>query len=271
MERKRHFRTAVITWNVVAPLVAGVLWWSGSPWLALLAIMSAHALWLGPTLVPGCSWAGEVVMNLGAARAGAGSPEPIAPADSREVWLTIDDGPHPEDTPLLLDLLDQYGAKATFFIIGARAASLPHLVEEVVRRGHGVGNHTQHHPQYLFWAYGPRGVKREIGDCQKLLASITAGAEPRWFRAPAGFKNPFAQVEVERLGLRLACWSARGRDGVIKDQAEILSRLKAGIKPGAILLMHESRDDGKGGRLAPQVLKALLQELAERGFRCVLP
>lgn len=253
----------------MAPVVALVLLLRGQGWLALAILMSAHALWLVPTLWPACNWLGEVVCTLKEAR--EGQHERPYDEGAKEVWLTIDDGPDPLDTPLLLDLLDQHGARATFFFIGARARKHPELVGEVLRRGHTVGNHTQNHVQYWFWAFGPSKVAREVGECQDALEDLAGGEAPRWFRAPAGFKSPVVQAEVERRGLRLAGWSARGRDGVIKDQDEILRRLTVGLRPGAVLLMHEGRDDGQGGRLAPQVLEKLLTWLRQRGYRCVLP
>lgn len=268
-EKRYQLRRGVILWNVAAPVVAVLLLWQGWGWLALGAVMSAHALWLVPTLWPPCQWLGEVVCSLKEAR--QGQMERVFDDDAREIWLTIDDGPHPEDTPVLLDLLDRYGARATFFFIGARAAEHPHLVAEVRRRGHTVGNHTLNHVQYWFWAYGPAGVRRELVGCQEVLRDLCEGESPQWFRAPAGFKNPLVQDLAEKLGLRVAGWSARGRDGVIDDQVAILDRLKAGVRPGAVLLMHEGRDDGKGGRLAPQVLEKLLGWLKEQGYRCVLP
>ncbi|HSJ03529.1 MAG: polysaccharide deacetylase family protein [Verrucomicrobium sp.] len=268
-DRKQWLRRKVILWNTVAPLLAVALLTLGHGWFALGLIMSAHVVLLYPTLRPECGWLGEVVCDLKAARQGEKN-RPYDPS-AKEIWLTIDDGPDPSDTPKLLDLLDEFGARATFFFIGAKATAHPDLVSEVRRRGHTVGNHTQTHPQYWFWAHGPASVKREIKDCQEILTELCDGESPEWFRAPAGFKNPWVQAEVEAQGLRLACWSARGRDGVIKDQKEILARLKAGVVPGAILLMHEGRDDGQGGRLAPQVLKQLLEWLKAKGYRCVLP
>lgn len=257
MASKRRIRQGIIVVNCVAPFVMLGLFIAGHPWWALAVIVFAHALWLLPTLLPACDWCGPVVCKL-------------PPTGEKEVWLTIDDGPDEHDTPLLLDLLDAHGAKATFFFIGAKAARHPGLVREVVSRGHEVGNHTMTHPQYSFWAYGPGAARREIMDCQRALHEA-CGVTPTWFRAPAGFKSPFVQAIVEREGLRLACWSARGLDGVDTYKTRVLERLKSGIAPGAIILMHEGRLDLEGKRLAPQVLGGLLTWLQANGYRCVLP
>ncbi|MDP4780163.1 MAG: polysaccharide deacetylase family protein, partial [Akkermansiaceae bacterium] len=99
------------------------------------------------------------------------------------IWLTLDDGPCPETTPAVLDLLDEHGAKATFFLIGDRAAKHPELVREIRRRGHGIGNHSWSHPRAFFWCLGPVRTWREITRCQRALTEIT-GEAPVWFRAP---------------------------------------------------------------------------------------
>lgn len=261
MHVRRLVRRTIISVNAIFPLVALWLFFSGRGWLALAGIATAHALWLIPTLWPACAWCGEVVTTLRQTGAKA----------ERCVWLTIDDGPDPVDTPRLLDLLDAHDAKATFFFIGAKAARHPQIVANVVKRGHSVGNHTMTHPQFWFWAFGLAAVKREITECQRVLTETTGGIAPRWFRAPAGLKNPFVSLVVEQQDLRLACWSARGLDGVSTDKNRVLQRLERGVRPGAILLMHEGRVAPDGGRLAPQILEAVLQSLRTNGYTCVLP
>lgn len=257
MNARRMIRWLIIGLNVVAPVAALELWISGAGDWALAVIMAAHALWLMPTLWPTCGWCGEVVTRLPGTH-------------GRQVWLTIDDGPDPEDTPRLLDLLDRHQARATFFFIGTKAAVHPELVTEVLRRGHAVGNHTMTHPQFWFWAYGLTAVRNEITSCQSLLTLVT-GVAPVWFRAPAGLKNPWVHAELERQHLRLACWSARGLDGVATDKDLVLRRLKRQVRPGSIVLMHEGRVDAEGRRLAPLILEDLLHWLAAESYCCTLP
>ena len=269
MHWRRVIRHTIIAWNVVAPLICVALLVQGRGWLALGVIMSAHALWLVPTLIPACQWCGEVVTTLAQARNLRGE-EGVHPDGANEVWLTIDDGPDPADTPKLLDLLEAHEAKATFFFIGAKAAQHPKLVRAVVERGHQVANHTMNHVQYWFWAFGPGGVRREIAQCQETLAKIT-GSVPVWFRAPAGLKNLLVQQYLEKKSIRLAGWSARGLDGVVNDKARVMQRLLGEVKPGGIILMHEGRLDDKGARLAPEVLSELLEWMKSSGYLCVLP
>lgn len=192
-------------------------------------------------------------------------------ASPGEIWLTVDDGPDPHDTPRLLDLLDAADARATFFVRGDRARAHPELVREIVRRGHGVGNHTDTHPQAAFWCLGPRRMAREIGGCQETLRELT-GTAPRLFRAPVGMVNPFVHPAAQAHGLTVVGWSARGFDGVAgADPAEVVRLILADLRPGGIALLHEGRRKPKGDAPNVRTLGLLLAALREHGWRAVLP
>src|SRR3546814_3779319 len=113
-----------------------------------------------------------------------------------------------DDTPALLDLLEAHGAKATFFLVGERAAARPDLVRGIAARGHGIGNHSHGHPQAWFWALGPARMRREIMQCQEVLRAIT-GRAPRWFRAVVGHANPFVSAPLRDCGLARVAGDAR--------------------------------------------------------------
>ena len=248
-------RRTILFWNALGPLVVLALMACGHPWSAFGILAGGHALWLWATLVPGCGWWGPVVREV---------------PGSKSVWLTIDDGPDPEDTPRLLELLDAAGAKATFFVIGERALRHPELIQAILAAGHEVGNHTQRHRAGAFWCLPGRMVAEEIEACQQGLRAL--GVEKvRWFRAPAGFRNHAVHPVLRRLGLRLVGWSVRGFDGVSADAEKVSARLRAGVRPGAVVLMHEGRLADDGHRLAPQVLASLLADLEKRGLQAVLP
>ncbi|MGY0504905.1 polysaccharide deacetylase family protein [Luteimonas sp. e5] len=187
------------------------------------------------------------------------------PTQAPEVWLTIDDGPS-ADTPALLDLLDEFGARATFFLVAQRAAAQPQLVAEIVHRGHDIGNHSHSHPQAWFWALGPRRMRAQIEQAQATLTAL-AGRAPRWFRAVVGMSNPFVQAPLRDLGLARVAWSARGFDGVGYPPQRVLARLAPQLKPGAIVLLHEGGADGRH----VEILRRVLEELERRGLRAVLP
>lgn len=246
---------------MATPVLLPVAWQHShaAGWGALAAMASAHLSLAYGTLRPNCRWFGPVLTGF-------------APQTAGEVWLTIDDGPDPEDTPRLLDRLDAAGARATFFVRGDRARAHPGLIAEIVRRGHGLGNHTLTHPQATFWCVGPRRAAREIAGCSAVLRELT-GTAPGLFRAPVGMVNPFVPPVVAAHGLRLVGWSARGFDGVTHraEPRAVVARILQTLRPGGIVLLHEGRRGPAGERINVQAMEFLLAALAERGWRGVVP
>ncbi|MEX3925285.1 polysaccharide deacetylase family protein [Paraburkholderia sp. BR10936] len=182
----------------------------------------------------------------------------------QRIALTIDDGPDPEVTPRVLDLLDHFDVRATFFCIGDLARRHPHLVEAIVARGHAVENHSQRH-RHTFSVSGPIVMKREIEAAQRTLTEI-AGTPPRFFRAPAGLRNPFLEPVLCGLGLHLASWTRRGFDTRAKDAGTVTHRLLDGLAARDILLVHDGHAarDASGKPLVLDVLPPLLRAAAER-------
>ena len=225
---------------------------------ALGALLANHLLIGAIGLWPRSDWLGPNWTRLPAAAAARG-----------EIALTIDDGPDPVVTPQVLDLLDRYEARATFFCIGEKARRHPDLCREIVRRGHAVENHSQHH-RHGFSLMGLHGLMRELQAAQDTLCAIT-GQRPLFFRAPAGLRNPFLDPVLSRLGLTLASWSARGFDTRIGDAGRVKSSLSHGLRAGAILLLH----DGNAARTSDhrpvilEVLPALLESAAAARLRLV--
>lgn len=190
------------------------------------------------------------------------------PGAGSEVALTFDDGPDPEVTPRVLDLLDRSGARGTFFCIGRRVEAHPDLAAEIVRRGHLVENHTWSHPN-AFACYLPAAQRREVLRAQEVIGQAT-GRAPVLFRAPAGFRNFLLEPELLRAGLTLASWTRRGYDAVNKDPEGILRRLLRGLAPGDVLLLHDGLAlTGGGNPVVLEVLPRLLDALANRCLRVV--
>jgi peptidoglycan/xylan/chitin deacetylase (PgdA/CDA1 family) len=191
------------------------------------------------------------------------------PVGESRVVLTIDDGPDPQVTPAVLDLLARHGVRATFFCVGERVARHPELARRIVREGHEIGNHTEHH-SYLFSLFGPARIRREIALAQAGIQAICQ-VVPRFFRAPAGLRNPFLQPCLAELDLQLASWTRRGYDTVNADAEVVLRRLTRNLAAGDILLLHDGlaarAPDGTPAILA--VLPKLLADLAQRRLRCV--
>ncbi|MDO8249665.1 MAG: polysaccharide deacetylase family protein [Rhodoferax sp.] len=224
----------------------------------LAALLANHLVLMLVGLWPRSHWMGSNWTQL-----------PAAAAARHEIALTIDDGPDPVVTPQVLELLARYGVRATFFVIGAQAERYPDVCRDIVRHGHAIENHTQHH-RHHFALMGLKGITRELQAAQASLTALT-GQRPLFFRAPAGFRNPFLDPVLSRLGLRLVSWSVRGFDTRVKNSDKVKRKLLAGLRPGAIVLLH----DGNAARTPAgqpvilEVLPALLDAAAARQLRFV--
>jgi peptidoglycan/xylan/chitin deacetylase (PgdA/CDA1 family) len=228
-------------------------------WLwALTAVIVNHLVLVAAVLFPCGGLLGPNLVRL-----------PAAAAARNEVCLCFDDGPDPAVTLRVLDLLDQYQARASFFCIGSKAAAHPELVHEIARRGHSVENHSQRHsPAFAFYAPGRLG--RELDEAQAAITGIT-GRAPAWFRAPAGFRSPLLDPLLGARGLRYASWTRRGFDTIEKDPAAVLRRLTRGLGAGDILLLHDgsAARTREGAPVVLAVLPTLLERLAQRGLKAV--
>jgi peptidoglycan/xylan/chitin deacetylase (PgdA/CDA1 family) len=213
---------------------AALLLPGAAPW-ALGAVLANHLGLTAAGLWPRSTILGPNVSRL-----------PDAASARREFALTLDDGPEPSVTPAVLDLLDEAGVKATFFVIAQRAQRHAALLRETVQRGHDVQNHSDRH-RHDFSLRGPRALAQEIGAAQDRLADLT-GRRPHCFRAPAGLRNPLLDPVLYRLGLHLVSWTRRGFDTRDGDPARVLARLAGpqgrALAAGDILLLH----DGHAGR-----------------------
>lgn len=193
-----------------------------------------------------------------------------APAVARrEICITFDDGPDPEVTPRLLELLDRDGAKATFFCVGAKAAAFPDIVREIARRGHSIENHSLRH-SHAFALFGIFRLRRDLESAQAVVSGIT-GQSPRFFRAPVGLRSPLLDPVLARCGLTYVSWTRRGLDAVHRDPEKVLRRLVNGLAAGDILLLHDNgawrtRD---GTPVALAVLPELLDRIRASGLRPV--
>lgn len=237
----------------IIKLCAVLLWTSGVPlgWcLALFFSGGALAMW--HLFAPNAQGLVRVVTRFSPSERGA-----------REVWLTIDDGPDPEDTPRILDLLDQHQARATFFVIGERAARHPALIADILRRGHEIGHHTRSHPLCGLWAHSPARLAAELD------VDFGAAPIPARFRAPVGIKNLFLARALAARALVCIGWSIRSGDSFARDPAAVAARMLRRLRPGSILLFHE------GAFLRPEIrveaLRLVVEQARARGWRFVIP
>lgn len=157
---------------------------------------------------------------------------------SDHVALTFDDGPDPVSTPLILDALDAFGWRATFFCLGSQARQAPEIVEDIVARGHEVGVHGETHRSHLRRA--TPGVLRDVTAGRAALEDLT-GRPVTWFRPPYGAVSMSTLVAARRTGLRLVLWTSWGLDwkpGATGDT--VASNVARTFVPGATVLLHDS-------------------------------
>jgi peptidoglycan/xylan/chitin deacetylase (PgdA/CDA1 family) len=194
---------------------------------------------------------------------------PAAMAESAGVAITIDDGPDPEVTPRVLEVLRSHGARATFFCIGARLRRHPEHARAIHAAGHVIENHSFEHA-HTFSLRGPRALRADIERAQDCIGELT-GRAPRFFRAPAGLRNPFLDYVLARQGLTLASWTRRGFDTVDGNAQAVLERLGRRLAGGDILLLHDGHAarTPTGAAVVLEVLPRLLDRIAARGLRPV--
>lgn len=168
------------------------------------------------------------------------------------VALTFDDGPYPGTTEPLLDLLSQRDVRATFFLIGQRAARAPHLVREVAARDHELAVHGWTH-DYTLWR-SPRSMTHSLRRTKELIEDLT-GQSPTWYRPPYGVLSGSALWGCRRAGLRPILWSAWGRDWESQPAPRIAARVLHQLRPGGTILLHVSPIGGDRG-VDPQIRQA---------------
>jgi peptidoglycan/xylan/chitin deacetylase (PgdA/CDA1 family) len=224
----------------------------------LLVGVGAMVAYLGligvATLVPRLEVFGDVLWRVPGARG--------------RVALTFDDGPSPDTTPRILDMLRARGQRATFFVIGRKAEAHPELLRAMAGDGHAIGVHGYDHDRlYAFWR--PALVEADIERCISIVQSATGGA-PVLFRPPIGQASPRTFAGARGAGVEVVGWSLRGMDGLRGAKVSaVAERVKRGLAPGAIVLLHDAaeRDDYKPASL--EALPSILDALDERGLRSV--
>ena len=180
--------------------------------------------------------------------------------------LTFDDGPDPETTPRILDILDELKVSATFFVIGLHAERQRNILERIHHTGHEVGNHSYHHAhfgtlrRYRYWI-------EEITRTQQIVADVT-GRSPRLFRPPMGFKNRHMVKAVRDQHLTTVTWTRRAFDGVTTTSSKIIKRLGTRAGAGDIIALHDGVDPNgsRNAKATVEVLPLLIEQFWNRGL-----
>ncbi|MDE3169371.1 MAG: polysaccharide deacetylase family protein [Acidobacteriota bacterium] len=182
--------------------------------------------------------------------------------------ITFDDGPNPAVTPALLDLLEKYRARATFFLIGRNVRRFPELTREIAARGHTIGNHTETHPSLAFMH--PRRIADQLTRCDEAIESVI-GKRPRWMRPPFGFRGPQLNGVVrQRDPLGVVMWSVLAWDWKPQPAAPVIRRLGR-ARGGDIVLLHDGDHRVLEGdrRHSVDALAHWLPRWSDRGLRFV--
>ncbi len=217
------------------------------------------ARWLlaAPLVWAGYAW-GSQLLALGSIRRGSGG--------MRAAALTFDDGPDPEHTPRVLDILGRHEVRATFFLIGERAERERAVTRRIATEGHDLGNHTWSHRS--LWLCGPGETARQVRRGHEAIAGA-AGQAPRYFRPPWGMTNMALFPALHALGTPCVFWSVQPEGCRPVSPARQVERSLDRVVPGAILDLHDADGvPGAGARLG-EALPVLIKELRGRGYALV--
>lgn len=244
-----------------------VLLGGGAALVSSVAIFDASALSVGVPAAAFCA-----VLADGIFRPSSGTFYPTLSRGSRaraHVALTFDDGPDPEVTPRVLDVLAEHKARATFFMIGRNLErSLP-IAARAVAEGHQIGNHSWAH-SYLQNFYSVERLLVDIGRTESLICSLTGARTPPPYRAPVGLKSPRLARAAHARSLEIIAWSVHSRDTIDSNPERVAARVLAKVRPGDIVLMHDGHQRrGTHRTSGANALPVILRGLHERGLEPV--
>lgn len=156
---------------------------------------------------------------------------------SEGIALTFDDGPSPDSTPLLLDLLNHYNLQATFFVVGKKAAAHPELITQILAQGHTIGNHSYRH-DYLLMLRSQKKLAEDIHRTQEILKEF--GIQPLLFRPPAGITNPRLKCVLKRENLIALAYSCRALDRGNRNVTNLSKKILTRLQSGDIIMLHDT-------------------------------
>jgi len=216
-------RTTFVLYIIVLILVYLFLPWKGIFFIIVTALFLIHLIYASAHI---CSQAYI-------------STYCKADTSEKKIAITFDDGPDPEITPKVLDILDAFSVKATFFCIGKQIEEHSEILKLIDQRGHLVGNHTWSHEQW-FDLYSTQKMKSDINKTNGLIFNIT-GRRTKLFRPPYGVTNPSLKKAIRDFDFNTIGWSIRSFD-TVNHIKKTLFRIKKKLQPGAIILFHDNRE-----------------------------
>lgn len=176
------------------------------------------------------------------------------------IALTFDDGPTPY-TLQVLDLLQQYQAKATFFCIGKQIEQYPAIAQRILAEGHTLGNHSYSHPNSMGFLSTAK-VKEEIQKCTAVMQEILHVQTP-FYRPPFGITNPHIAKAIRQTQHRVVGWNNRSLDTVIEDENAIFNRVYKRIDKQSLVLLHDTSER------SVKALERLLKQLQQEKYKMV--
>lgn len=180
--------------------------------------------------------------------------------DKKIIAITFDDGPTAV-TPLILDVLKEYNVLATFFTVGSRVEKNELIIKKIVNEGHLISNHSYFH-NFWFSNYSLKRISSELRETENIIEKYS-GKRTNIFRPPYGVTNPTIRKVVKKMNYVPVGWSLKSKDTVIKNSDKILLRLKNKVKPGDIILLHDT--DAK----VIIVLKEFLEFALQKGYKVI--
>ncbi len=234
---------------------------TATSWAAALVLAFAVGLWAG-----GAAFSPPPSVPAAASGTAPATPAPVrilrsVPTTAKAIALTIDDGPSPKYTPMILQLMQQYGAHATFFVIGQEVERYPQILKQEVDAGDEIGNHGYHH--LTLTNVTSEQLVSEVQTAEQTLVSLT-GSDPTLYRLPGGKSDPAALRQLADLGYKIVMWSIDTRDYVYRSPAAIVAQVQKEVAPGAIVIFH---DGGGNQQHTVDALKTLLPWLKEQGYQ----
>ena len=192
------------------------------------------------------------------------------PSSEKVVALTFDDGPSPKWTPEILDALKAAQVKATFFMLGKHVDLYPDVARLVASEGHEIGNHTYDHHTLIY--YKNSELEKEINDAQSAIYKA-CGVMTKYFRPPKAWLTESEKKDIKRMGYKIILWSLNSKDWVTFDDRYIVKYILRHVRPGDILLFHDSggvfKPEGGDRKETVKTIPGLVEKLRERGYRFV--
>lgn len=233
----------------------------------LTVLLGAHA-WVGLSIwwAVLLFFAYVVTMAYGALSIQSGFFLPIlcsAKTSQKKIALTFDDGPDPEVTPALLDLLKKHDIQAGFFCIGKEVTEHKELLQRMDREGHVIGNHTYSHSKFID-TYGFSRMKEELQGTEEVIENAIH-KKVKLFRPPYGATNPQIRKAVIALNYITIGWNVRSLDTVISDNNKVIARVTSRLAPGSIVLLHDT------DKKVLEIVRGIIRYASENGITIVAP